>query len=110
MLQELIALVRLHEMEYAPDAVPTQTPDRVENGMQRCRAQIEPALLARYEQLKKRYAAGALVVVEHGICSGCRVVLPKTILTRLKNGPVFCDHCGRILYDPDRVYNFQSGF
>jgi len=107
MLSDLIALVRLHEMEFSLADDPALTPDRAEVEMRRCRAEIDPALLARYEQLKRRHASGALVEAENGICSGCRVTLPRTSAARLKHGPASCDHCGRIIFDPDSVYHFQ---
>jgi predicted nucleic acid-binding Zn-ribbon protein len=107
MSNELIALVRLHEMEFGIDNDPMITRERTEVEMRRCRTEINPGLLARYEQLKKRHASTALVEVENGTCSGCRVMLPKSSANGLKHGPVSCDHCGRILFDPDSVYNFQ---
>jgi len=107
MPNEMVALLRLHEMEFPPTDEMTQTRERTEVETRRCRSEMTPGLLARYEQLKKRYGAGALVEVENGTCSGCRVVLARRLLARLRNDPAFCDHCGRILYDPDCVYHFQ---
>jgi predicted nucleic acid-binding Zn-ribbon protein len=107
MHEELVALVRLHEMEFESSDDGGLSRERAELEIGRCRLEISPALLARYEQLKKRYASSALIEVQNGICSGCRVVLARTSANRLKSGPVSCDHCGRILYDPDAVYHFQ---
>ena len=107
MRSEIVALVRLHEIELAPSNNAGQDRERLRLEMERCRSEISPALLARYERLKERYAAATLVEVENGICPGCRVVLPKTAAKRLKDEIVFCDHCGRILYDSDHIYHLQ---
>jgi predicted nucleic acid-binding Zn-ribbon protein len=107
MHEELVALVRLHEIEFGSSDDAGLSRERAELEIERCRLELSPALLARYEQLKKRYASGALIEVQDGICSGCRVVLPRTSANRLKSSTVSCDHCGRILYDPDSVYHFQ---
>ncbi len=107
MLNELQALVRLHELEFGIDEMVRLQPDRVEMEMERCREEIPPSLRAKYEQLKRRYASGAVVEVEDGICAGCRISLPKSQVDRLKKGLVYCDHCGRIMYHPDLVYNMS---
>jgi len=107
MLNQVQALVRLHELEFGIDDNARLQPERTQMEIERCRSELPRSLLARYEQLKMRYSVGAVVEVENDICSGCRISLPKSLADRLKRGMVFCDHCGRILYHPDLVYNLQ---
>ncbi len=107
MLNQVQALVRLHELEFGIDEMTHLQPDRTQTEIARCRAELPQHLLARYEQIKSRYAANAVVEVEDDICTGCRISLPKSQADRLKRGLVFCDHCGRILYHPDLVYNLR---
>ena len=107
MFTDATALVRLHEIEHG--LVDRIRPDdeRGRAEIERCRAEIDPPLLAKYERLKVRYGMGALAAAEDGICPGCRISLPSSVAGRLKSGVTFCDHCGRILYDADRVFNLQ---
>ena len=107
MLSQVQSLVRLHELEFGIDENVHLQPERTQTEIERCRAELPSGLLARYEQLKTRYSVGAVVEVEDGVCGGCRLSLPKSLADRLKRRLVFCDHCGRILYHPDLVYNLQ---
>jgi len=81
--------------------------DRARTEMERCRSEVDPALLARYDQLKECYGVRAIVEVQDHTCSGCRISLPKTAVNRLRSDVVLCDHCGRILYSPDHAYHFH---
>jgi len=107
MLNETQWLVRLHELEFALDGNAGFLPERTEVEIKRCRAEMSPALLARYEQLKLRYSEDAVMELDGNICTGCRISLPKNQVDRLKRGVVSCDHCGRFLYDPDTVYSMR---
>jgi len=107
MLNETQALVRMHEIEFGLDGYTNLTPERAEKEIELCRSEISRYLLAKYHLLKQRYSAGALVEAEDDICSGCHITLSKNTVDRLKRGLVFCDHCGRILFHPDRVYSMQ---
>lgn len=59
-----------------------------------------PALLSRYEQVRKASNGHAIAKVERGMCMGCRLTLPTTDLQRVRTSRelVTCNSCGRILY------------
>jgi predicted nucleic acid-binding Zn-ribbon protein len=107
MLNEAQALVRMHEIVFGLDGYTNLTPERAEKEIELCRSEISRSVLGKYELLKNRYSAGAVLEVEDDICSGCHISLSKSTVDRLKRGLVFCDHCGRILCHPDRVYSMQ---
>ncbi len=64
--------------------------------------QIDPNVLARYEQLRQRLGGTAVAVVEQKACSVCHTLLTPYILKRLQNEDalITCESCGRLLYDP----------
>ena len=64
--------------------------------------QIDPNVLARYEQLRQRLGGTAVAVVEQKACSVCHTLLTPYILKRLQNEDalIACESCGRLLYDP----------
>lgn len=65
---------------------------------QRLAGGIEPLAIDTYQELR-RLRGMAVVRVEQGICSGCRISLPVTELQRSRSGTlVRCGSCGRILY------------
>ena len=106
MLNETQAIVRLHEIEFGQER--PSNPGRAEAEAQLCRSEISQRLLRKYEALKQRYGAKALVEVQDSICSGCHLSLPKSLVDGLNRGCwVLCDHRGRILFDPDKVFHFQ---
>jgi predicted nucleic acid-binding Zn-ribbon protein len=63
-------------------------------------ALIEARALALYENLRERRQGTAVVKVERGMCGGCRISLPMTILQKARSGldVVQCVSCERILY------------
>lgn len=61
--------------------------------------QVSPALLARYSELFTRFNGEGLALLRGGLCEGCRVFQPSSIIDRL-NTPgalVYCENCGRLL-------------
>jgi len=71
----------------------------------RLAAAIDPVDLTEYEMLRRRSQAGprpghAISLIENGVCSICREVLPAAILSRARSGQALipCTQCGRILY------------
>jgi hypothetical protein len=107
MQNETQSLVRLHELEFGLDGSAGFMPERTEVEMTRCRAEMSPPLLARYNQLKLRYSQEAVMEADGNICTGCRISFPKNQVDRLRRGVVSCDHCGRFLYDPDMVFSMR---
>jgi predicted nucleic acid-binding Zn-ribbon protein len=63
-------------------------------------ALIEARALVLYENLRERRQGRAVVKVERGMCGGCRISLPMTILQKARSGldVVQCVSCERILY------------
>jgi hypothetical protein len=61
---------------------------------------IEARVLALYENLWERRQGRAVVKVERGMCGGCRISLPMTVLQKARSGldVVQCVSCERILY------------
>ncbi len=53
-----------------------------------------------YERVKARKGGQAVARVEGGMCTGCRITLPSTLIQRARAGKevVYCSSCGRILY------------
>jgi predicted nucleic acid-binding Zn-ribbon protein len=56
--------------------------------------------LASYEALRRQKGGQAVVLLENGICQGCRVALPTSVVQRVRRGSevVYCGSCQRILY------------
>ncbi len=61
--------------------------------------EVPPALLAKYEQLRKSYETGMAEVVKYSSCGGCGMLLAERVLANLKDDRVVaCEECHRILY------------
>ncbi|MBI2836256.1 MAG: hypothetical protein HYX85_00990 [Chloroflexi bacterium] len=59
---------------------------------------IEPDVITVYRELRKQKKT-AVAKVEQGICRGCRISLPASLLQQVRGGGlVRCGSCGRILY------------
>ena len=61
---------------------------------------VEAKVLALYDNLWQRGQGRAVVKVERGMCGGCRISLPMTVLQKARSGldVVQCVSCERILY------------
>ena len=72
----------------------------LEERRQRQSGLIEAKALALYDTLRERRQGRAVAKVERGMCQGCRISLPMTILQRARSGfdVVQCVSCERILY------------
>ena len=60
---------------------------------------VDRAALGLYETLRQRRQGAAVAVVERGLCQGCRITLPMSILQKARAGLglVQCVSCERIL-------------
>ena len=60
---------------------------------------MDRAALSLYQTLRERRQGGAVAVVERGLCQGCRITLPMSILQKARSGLglVQCVSCERIL-------------
>jgi len=65
--------------------------------------EVEPALLARYESIRKRADNRGLVVLGEPVCSACGTAIPGLLYERLlvATQANTCENCGRILVRPD---------
>ncbi len=63
-------------------------------------ASIDPEDIGTYQSLRQRKRGRAVVVVEDGICQGCRMPPPTSQVQQAGTGEtlVFCNNCGRILH------------
>ena len=61
---------------------------------------IDGPLLGTYDLLRERRQGKAVVKVERGMCQGCRISLPMSVLQKARSGfdVVQCVSCERILY------------
>ena len=62
---------------------------------------IDRAALALYEALRAAHQGRAVAKVERGMCQGCRISLPMTLLQKARSSGealVQCSSCERILY------------
>ncbi len=56
--------------------------------------------LAAYAALRRQKGGQAVALLENGVCQGCRVALPTSVVQRVRRGDeiVYCGSCQRILY------------
>ena len=60
---------------------------------------MDLAALSLYRALRERRQATAVAVVERGLCQGCRISLPMSVVQKARAGAglVQCVSCERIL-------------
>lgn len=63
---------------------------------------IDKKTLDFYDKKFKRYSVTAMAKVSGGLCTGCKVHLPRYLIAEVKKREdlVGCENCGRILYYP----------
>lgn len=73
-----------------------------ELGQERSRqsGRIDPRMLSIYDRLRESRQGRAVAKVERGMCQGCRISLPVSVLQKARSGfeVVQCVSCERILY------------
>ena len=65
---------------------------------------IEPRLIKAYNKIRERYRNGlAVVTVHRDACSGCFNKIPPQMQLEIsmRRKVIVCEHCGRILVDPE---------
>jgi hypothetical protein len=74
--------------------------EKIEADRDRLTAGLDPAVLLRYERLRKSKGEKVVVGVAHGVCGGCHMRLPaQTLVTcQAEQEIVTCINCGRLLY------------
>jgi predicted nucleic acid-binding Zn-ribbon protein len=65
---------------------------------------IDPGVLARYEQIKRRSGGLAVVNVKNTTCLGCHLNIPPQMYNELqrRDSLKYCPHCDRIIYWKDQ--------
>jgi uncharacterized protein len=68
-------------------------------------SRVEPALLARYENIRKRRAGIAVAAVVGQTCRGCNRNIPPQLFIVLQRAETIetCPNCNRIIYSSDAV-------
>jgi len=61
--------------------------------------QLDSVLFQRYEQLGKTRENPVVLPISNGICDGCNVKVPPSLIARVRRGEeiVYCENCTRIL-------------
>jgi len=62
---------------------------------------LDPVLLEQYEKLRQLKDKLAVVPIKDGVCEGCNVKIPPSLIGRVKRGKeiVYCENCNRMLYN-----------
>jgi len=73
--------------------------ERLQSSREAAVAGIDPASLKLYQLLRERKAGQAVAHVERGMCGGCRITLPMSVLQKARSGTDLtqCVSCERIL-------------
>lgn len=93
---EFDKLKTVHDAELAKA---TPELERLNEEVKALEPSLDPALLAKYKQIKKN-RVNPVALVENNQCQGCNMSLPSLTLSKLKEQKelVECENCGRILY------------
>ena len=84
-------LLELHELQNNGDGA-----DKAE-ACRRIEENLEPSLLSRYRNLKKRKGT-AVAMLKNCTCSECMIIYPETHeILRTKDFVHSCEFCGRLL-------------
>jgi predicted nucleic acid-binding Zn-ribbon protein len=61
---------------------------------------VDRSSLRLYELLRERHAGQAVARVERGMCQGCRITLPVSVLQKVRSGTdlIQCVSCERVLF------------
>lgn len=72
---------------------------RIEDELKTLEKDVDAGLLERYKAKRKNKIFPILFEAKGDFCGACNMELPKSTLSRLKNGEIIeCDQCGRLLY------------
>lgn len=76
--------------------------DSCERSIKSLRDSIERNALQEFDKMRKVKKI-AIVPVENGVCTGCRVRVSSVILDKIRKqeNVVYCNNCGRMIYNPD---------
>ncbi len=74
--------------------------EELEKAHKNVRAQLPSDLLRRYDSIALKHKGRVVVPVHKGICLGCFMSMPTSLLARLDQNKTVrtCANCGRFLY------------
>jgi len=67
---------------------------------------LDEEILFKFERIIKSKSGLGIVPIEHGVCSGCHMILSVQFVNDIRNGDgiMFCPYCSRILFhEPEDV-------
>ncbi len=105
-LQDLLMLKK--EMEdfqvvekYEEMGFDLEKKEKIEEAIREVTGQLDAELHHRFQMIANKYDR-PLAPVKNGVCYGCFVSAPtgSKLVTQKKDVIEFCNHCGRILYQP----------
>jgi predicted nucleic acid-binding Zn-ribbon protein len=106
LLDTLSALIRLHDLETRSSFHSEDERERAQREIKRCREELDGDLIIAYEARKTRYGRSAVVPMSGNSCSGCNIALPSKGVQEIAEDVHVCEHCNRLIYDPDFALDF----
>lgn len=88
-----------------------QEEERMREQAKDIEALIEPRLLSAFKRIRKNARNGlAVVSVQRDACGGCFNKIPaqRQLDIRLRKKIIVCEHCGRILIDPEMAEDIDN--
>lgn len=68
--------------------------------------QVNKVYYSQYQQLRKSRDGLAVVKIENGVCGGCSMKVPPSLIGQMrKSRVVYCESCSRIIYLGERGGN-----
>ena len=105
LLEEKKAMLEEKKQELEEIVVETkQEEENLRDKAKKIEALIEPRLLSAFKRIRKNARNGlAVVSVQRDACGGCFNKIPaqRQLDIRLRKKIIVCEHCGRILIDPE---------
>lgn len=82
-----------------------ETLERLEKDRARFLARLDPPQRSRFEAMSERHPGSVLAPVTGEVCGHCHTaLLPNVkVAVRRDEDMVQCEHCHRLLYDPEKV-------
>jgi len=101
------ALLNLQSLEFSSKMPPVRGRNGLKQSIDRLRRILSIQVLREYDFRKRRYGASCVVPMDNGICTGCQVALSVRTRRLAKHHVTECEHCGRLLYNPERHRRMQ---
>ena len=91
--------IKLDKLEAEKDSLLNDC-SHLENKRKDLAFKFDTADLAMYDSIRRSHKGAVVAKVENGVCRGCRIMLPTSVVQRAKGSgkPERCPSCNRILY------------